>query len=99
LIIRINQESEVMAMAKALNPTAALAKLAQDREAIRVRATELDAQEKELKKAVSREGATRLSTVISDLDIGLVSKAQATEFGRLVQRLGLAESLSRLAAK
>jgi hypothetical protein len=86
-------------MAKGLNPTAALAKLAQDREAVRVRAAELDALEKDLKKAIGIEGATRLSTAMAGLSLGEVSKAKATEFGRHVQRLGLNESLTRLAVK
>jgi hypothetical protein len=86
-------------MAKALNPTTALAKLAQDRDAIRVRSAQLDAQERELKKAVAREGAARLSAAISGLNLGDVSKAQAVEFGRQVQRLGLSESLKRLSIK
>lgn len=83
-------------MAKVVNATVALAKLAQDREAIRVRAGELDAQEKELKKLVAREGATRLATVISGLKLGDVTKVQAVELGRHIQRLGLTESLNRL---
>jgi hypothetical protein len=86
-------------MAKGLNPTAALAKLAQDREALRARTAELDTRERELKVAVAREGATRLATAIAGLNLGEVSKAQAVEFGRHVQRLGLAGSLTRLAAK
>lgn len=86
-------------MAKVVNATVALARLAQDREAIRVRAGELDAQEKELKKLVAREGATRLASVISGLKLGEVTKAQAVELGRHIQRLGLKESIDRLMPK
>ncbi len=86
-------------MAKGKSASAALAKLAQNRAAIRAQAAALDAEEKELKKALAREGVERLGAAFSGLDLGEVSKPQAAKFARRVQQLGLSESLARLEAK
>ena len=86
-------------MAKAKNPSAALAKLAQSREAIRVQAAALDAEEKALRKALVRESAERVRAAFAGLDLGDVTKGQATQLARAVQRLGIVETLARLATK
>ena len=86
-------------MAKAKNPGAALAKLERQREANRAQAAALNAREKELKKELSREGAERLAGAFSGLDLGEVSKPQASQFAKAVQSLGFAAALARLTGK
>jgi hypothetical protein len=86
-------------MAKATSPGAALAKLAQSREAIRAQTAALDAEEKTLRKALKRESAERVGAAFAGLDLGEVTKAQAAQLARAVQQHGVAETLARLAAK
>ena len=86
-------------MAKAKSANAALARLAQNREAIRAQAAALDAQEKELRKALAREGAERLGAAVGRHDLGEISKGDATRFAKAVAALGLAGALARLEAK
>lgn len=84
------------AMGKA---SSALAKIARDREAVAAQAAALDVQEKEMRKALAREGTARLALAFDKVDVGEVSKGDATRFAKRVQQLGLAETLARLDAK
>ena len=86
-------------MAKGKSPSAALAKLAQSREAMRAQAAALDAEEKTLRKALVRESAERVGAAFASLDLGEVTKAQAAKLARAVQRLGVTETLARLETK
>ena len=86
-------------MAKGKSPSAALARLAQSREAIRAQAAALDAEEKALRKALMRESAERVGAAFAGLDLGDVSRGQAGQLARAVQRLGVAETLARLDTK
>lgn len=86
-------------MVKAKSANAALAKLAQVREANRAQAALIDAEEKALLKALAREGAERLGAAFARLDLGEISKGDATRFARAVGNLGFADALSRLEAK
>lgn len=86
-------------MASTGKASAALAKLARDREAIRVQAAALDVQEKAMRKALAHEGIATLIAALGKLDLGEVSKADAARFAKSVQRLGLSQSLERLEAK
>jgi hypothetical protein len=88
-----------MGMAKAQNPGAELAKLERQREALRSSAAALDVREKELKRALAREGAERLAAAFSGLDLGEFSKAQAAQFAKAVASLGLAQALALVTAK
>jgi hypothetical protein len=92
-------DAKGMGMAKAQNPGAELAKLERQREALRSSAAALDAREKQLKKALAREGAERLAAAFAGLDLGEVSKAQAGQFAKAVQSLGFAAALVRLTGK
>ena len=78
---------------------AALAKLARDREAIAAQAAALDLQEIEMRRALAREGIATLSAALGKLDLGEVTKGEATRFAKRVQQLGLTETLARLEAK
>ena len=86
-------------MAKTKTANAALAKLAQNREAIRAQSAALDAQEKELRKALAREAAERLGAAFGRHDLGEISKGDATRFAKAVAALGFADALARLEAK
>ena len=86
-------------MAKAKTANAALARLAQSREAIRAQSAALDAQEKELRKALAREGAERLGAAFGRHDLGEISKGDATRFAKAVSARGFADALTRLEAK
>lgn len=86
-------------MAKAKSANAALARLAQNREAIRAQAAALDAEEKALRKAMAREGAERLVAAFGRHDLGEISKGDATRFAKVVAALGFAGALARLEAK
>ena len=79
--------------------SAALAKLTRDREAIVAQAAALDIQEKEMRQALAREGAAKLALAFSKVDLGEVSKGDATRIAKAVHRHGLAETLTRLEAK
>ena len=81
-------------MAKAQNSGVALAKLEREREALRAAAVALDVREKQLRKALAREGAERLAAAFSGLDLGDVSKAQAYQFAKAVSSLGLSQALA-----
>jgi hypothetical protein len=85
-------------MATAKNAGTALAKLEREREAIRVAAAALDARERELKKALSEEGAKHIAHAFSGLDLGEVNKAQAKQFAKAVKHLGFAQALALLTA-
>ena len=86
-------------MAKAKTANAALARLAQNREAIRAQAAALDAEEKALRKAMAREGAERLGAAFGRHDLGEISKGDATRFAKVVAALSFAGALARLEAK
>ena len=86
-------------MAKTTTANAALAKLAQNREAIRAQSAALDAQEKELRKALAREAAQRLGAAFGRHDLGEISKGDVTRFAKAVAALGFAGALARLEAK
>ena len=86
-------------MAKTKTANAALARLAQNREAIRAQSAALDAQEKELRKALAREGAERLGAAFGRHDLGEISKRDATRFAKVVAARGFADALARLEAK
>ena len=86
-------------MAKAKTANAALARLVQNREAIRAQSAALDAQEKELRKALAREGAERLGAAFGRHDLGEISKGDATRFAKAVLARGFADALARLEAK
>ena len=86
-------------MAKTKTANAALARLAQNREAIRAQSAALDAQEKELRKALAREGAERLGAAFGRHDLGEISKGEATRFAKAVSARGFAAALARLEAK
>jgi hypothetical protein len=86
-------------MVKAKSTNAALARLAQNREAIRAQTAALDAEEKALLKALAREGVERLGAAFARLDLGEISKGDATRFARAVGSLGFAGTLARLEAK
>ena len=86
-------------MVKAKSANVALARLAQNREAIRAQAAALDAQEKQLRKALAREGAERLGAAFGRHDLGEISKRDATRFAKAVSARGFADALARLEAK
>ena len=86
-------------MAKTKTANAALARLAQNREAIRAQSAALDAQEKELRKTLAREGAERLGAAFGRIDLGEISKGDATRFAKVVAALGFADALARLEGK
>ena len=86
-------------MAKTKTANAALARLVQNREAIRAQSAALDAQEKELRKALAREGAERLAAAFGRHDLGEISKGDATRFAKAVSARGFADALTRLEAK
>ena len=86
-------------MAKTKTANAALARLVQNREAIRAQSAALDAQEKELRKALAREGAERLGAAFGRHDLGEISKGDATRFAKAVSARGFADALARLEAK
>lgn len=86
-------------MAKAKTANAALARLAQNREAIRSQSAALNAQEKELRKALAREGAERLGSAFGRHDLGEISKGEATRFAKAVSARGFAAALARIEAK
>ena len=86
-------------MVKAKSANAALARLAQNREAIRAQTAALDAEEKALRKTMAREGAERLGAAFGRHDLGEISKRDATRFAKVVATLGLAGALTRLEAK
>ena len=85
-------------MAKTKTANAALARPEQNREAIRAQSAALDAQEKELRKALAREGAERLGAAFGRHDLGEISKGDATRFAKAVAALGFAGALARLEA-
>ena len=86
-------------MAKAKTANAALAKLAQNREAIRAQAAALDVEEKLLRKELARESAERLGAAFGRHDLGEISKGDATRFAKAVSARGFADALVRLEAK
>ena len=86
-------------MVKAKTANAALARLAQNREAIRAQSAALDAEEKALRKAMAREGAERLGSAFGRHDLGEISKRDATRFAKAVSARGFADALARLEAK
>ena len=86
-------------MAKAKSANAALARLAQNREAIRAQAAALDVEEKALRKARAREGAERLGAAFGRHDLGEISTRDATRFAKAVSARGFADALARLEAK
>ena len=86
-------------MAKTKTANAALARLVQNREAIRAQSAALDAQEKELRKALAREGAERLGAAFGRHDLGEISKRDAARFAKAVSARGFADALARLEAK
>ena len=86
-------------MAKTKTANAALARLAQNREAIRAQSAALDAQEKELRKALAREGAERLGAAFGRHDLGEISKREAIRFAKAVSARGFTDALARLEAK
>ena len=86
-------------MAKTKTANAALARLAQNREAIRAQAAALDAEEKALRKVMAREGAERLGAAFGRHDLGEISKDDATRLAKVVAALGFAGALARLEAK
>ena len=86
-------------MANTKSANAALARLAQNREANRAQSAALDAQERELRKALAREGAERLGAAFGRHDLGEISKGDATRFAKAVSGRGFADALARLEAK
>ena len=86
-------------MVKAKSANAALARLAQNREAIRAQTAALDAEEKALRKTMAREGAERLGAAFGRHDLGEISKGDATRFAKAVSARGFADALARLEAK
>ena len=86
-------------MAATGKTSAALAKFVRDREAIAAQVAALDVQEKEMLAALSREGVARLAAAVGKLDLGEVTKGEATRFAKRVQQLGFSEALARLDAK
>ena len=86
-------------MANTKTANAALARLAQNREAIRAQSAALDAQERELRQALAREGAERLGAAFARHDLGEISKRDATRFAKAVSARGFAAALARLEAK
>ena len=86
-------------MAKAKTANAALAKLAQNREAIRAQAAALDVEEKLLRKELARDSAERLGAALGRHDLGEISKGDAARFAKAVSARGFAAALARLEAK
>ena len=86
-------------MVKAKSANAALARLAQNREAIRAQTAALDAEEKALRKTMAREGAERLGAAFGRHDLGEISKGDATRFAKAVSARGFADALARIEAK
>ena len=86
-------------MAATGKTSAALTKLARERDAITAQMAALDGKEKEMLAALSREGVARLAAAVGKLDLGEVTKGDATRFAKRVQQLGLTETLARLETK
>ena len=59
----------------------------------------LDAEEKALCKALARKSVERLGAGLARLDLGEISKDDATRFAKAVGNHGFADALARLEAK